>query len=281
MYTQTEKPAQKTSRAVANQTDPSSQMKSKVKQSFTYANNRTDTISQKKTQNIINKSPIAKKKTVQCYIRAGYIPQGGGFGLDYTNAYNVQNPDGGLDFSQPRKIDEVNKNYATANPPAFPAINPQVSDASGNGLVYIDDSSKLTPEVDHIVERRNGGSNDLRNARVVSKKENNDGTPPRAANYDIVTGNRVELAEVKYDQPNNQYNLTGKSHTIPNKGLIDNLGLSYLLAVNQKCDAGNINVGNFNYSLNHLNLIRNLNNKEINTNAPVDKKDYIAIKSIS
>jgi len=277
MYAQVEKPKENQSRAIAN-----SVVQKKNGRNQGFADNRKNANTQKNLHHFIkDDSKNGRKYVVQRYIRAGYIPNDGPFGLDYTNAYNVQNPDGGVDFAQPRKIDEVNKNYAVANPPVFPAIIPQISDASKNGLVYIDDSSKLTPEVDHIVERKNGGSNDLRNARVVSKKENNDGTPARSASYDIVSGNKVEMVEVKYDQLSNEYNLTGNSYTINNKDVIDSAGLMYLLAINQKHDATNADVAAFNYSLGHLNLIRRLNALDVNTTAPVDEEDYIAISSIS
>jgi hypothetical protein len=273
MYEQVKKPKKNKSRAIPNSV---AQKKGNGQQGF---------VDNREKVNIHNStkgdSKSGGKNIIQRYIRAGYIPNDGPFGLDYTNAYNVQHPDGKTDFSQPRKVDEVNKNYAVAHPPAFTAISPQISDSSGTGLVYIDDSSKLTPEVDHIVERRYGGSNDLRNARVVSKKENNDGAPARSASYDIVSGNTVEMVEVKYDQPNNKYDETGNSHSIDNKNVISDTGLKYLLAVNQKHDATSADVTAFNYSLGHLNLIRGLNTNDVNTTAPIDKKDYVKIKSIS
>src|SRR5205807_2020181 len=56
--------------------------------------------------------------------------------------------------------------------PAVPPIYGNASDASKKQLLNPIEAAKIRPEIDHIVPKKEGGSNDERNARVLSQREN-------------------------------------------------------------------------------------------------------------
>jgi hypothetical protein len=215
----------------------------------------------KKKKSASNNDGVA----VQRYINAGYIPDQDDWdypaGRNYytQNAYTVRHPDGGDEFSQPRKINEVNHTYAEANPPAIGDSDLEISDESGDGLIYINDSSKVTPEVDHIVEYRNGGSNDLRNARVLSKSENNSDETSRPDYYDIVSGNDVTITTWDYDEDDDDFKNDGETQ-IANKDVIGDTALKKFMAIYRQDDelVGDIDIDDFNNNLTDLNKMRYL-----------------------
>lgn len=225
---------------------------------------------------------------VQRYINAGYIPYQEDWnypdGRNYYDegAYTVRNPDGKEEFSQPRKINEVNHKYAEDNPPTIGDSDLEISDESGDGLIYINDSSNVTPEVDHIVEYKNGGSNDLRNARVISKSENNDGETSRPDDYDIVAGNDVDIATYDWDEDEGDFSQIAGTQ-ITNKDVLGNGAMQELMAIYRQKDelAEDIDVGDFDDSLKELNKIRNLSEGSMSTDNPDDVQTYYEITDIS
>lgn len=63
--------------------------------------------------------------------------------------------------------------------PILPGGNYPQSDVGGGALLNYAISGTITPELDHIVERNEGGANDAENARLISKFQNNNHFLPR------------------------------------------------------------------------------------------------------
>lgn len=78
-----------------------------------------------------------------------------------------------------------------------------ISDHSNNRLIDRAAASNYEPEIDHIVEAHNYGSNSYSNARVLSKRENNNGAAarPGAAQIRTVAHNsiRIRNRNTRYD----------------------------------------------------------------------------------
>lgn len=107
---------------------------------------------------------------------------------------------GGGPFDAGRRDDVLTNNRDNSNPvggaaapaPVVPGGTKYLKSDVGMGpLLPADEAVKVAPEVDHIVPRAEGGSNSLNNARVLSKKQNNDPATARPANTLAQTAVRV------------------------------------------------------------------------------------------
>ncbi|WP_300666085.1 hypothetical protein [Fluviicola sp.] len=88
-----------------------------------------------------------------------------------------------------------------------------ISDHSNKQLIDRAAASNYEPEIDHIVEAQNLGSNSYSNARVLSKKENNDGTAARPVGAQI---NTVAHKSIRIRNGG-----TGYDHTVAKGGALD------------------------------------------------------------
>ena len=189
MYTQKDKSKEngfttngQESRAVANAIG---QKKSKSEDGFGVVDNRSNTIPQIKISNSANqfvdsKNRVSQGKFVnQMKVAAGFVPanpamfRAGGTTINGTAG---QIYDGESGFTDK---DKVIANNETSGSLTYKTTTGKrnTSDVSQNGLFGPQDARVVAPEVDHIVPKADGGSNDYSNARVVSKGENtNQGT---------------------------------------------------------------------------------------------------------
>lgn len=170
-----------------------------------FLDNRPSAASQRATVDMIDHSPrlvaqrasiakISQGAPVQL-IRNGYIPHG--FAVaPYAGVADPANARGGDEaFSDAQKnaVYTANINAHMVAPPV-PVDDGPISDEGGNQLMSRNEATDLTPEIDHIWTRAEEGANDLRNARVLSKRENNAagttrpaGNEKRMAVYDNIT----------------------------------------------------------------------------------------------
>lgn len=102
----------------------------------------------------------------------------------------------------------VNNSNAANGPGVVPTPLPNlaaglISDHSNNQLIDRNAASNYEPEVDHIVEVQNLGSNSYNNARILSKTENNNGAAARPGAGAISTvahhSIRIRNANTGYD----------------------------------------------------------------------------------
>ncbi|MBS0424939.1 MAG: HNH endonuclease [Proteobacteria bacterium] len=108
-------------------------------------------------------------------IRVGLVPSNPGNFRTYTTATGYGGGTfGGGSFNSSDLTLIENSNQTNAGNPPLPATNypTSASDESGNALLDRLDSRVVAPEVDHIVPKKDGGANDLDNARMLSKAEN-------------------------------------------------------------------------------------------------------------
>jgi hypothetical protein len=112
--------------------------------------------------------------------RVGYVPSAPGtFRGTTTLAYNGTGvPHGGKDFNG-TQTDAVRTNNNAGVGSTLLTVNSTAahnkSDIGGAALMNRDHVSQVTPEVDHIVPKAEGGANDYHNARVLSKTQNTGG----------------------------------------------------------------------------------------------------------
>ena len=120
-------------------------------------------------------------------LQVGVVPSVPGNYRNYTdlggdgNGWSFATWGGGnFNASDRNHVYDNNVQNAPDNPPAPDlADDPPVSDDSGDTLLTPGDASDIYPEVDHIVPVADMGANDWKNARILSKRENNNGAPAR------------------------------------------------------------------------------------------------------
>ena len=112
----------------------------------------------------------------------------------YTGLLPAHTGDDVGDFSTPTKNAVAASSAAGAGlggvlPPAAPGGPAPISDHSNTQLDPRPNAERVMPEIDHIVPFAQWGSNDVRNARVLSTLENRVGGPPArpgAAQRDLI-----------------------------------------------------------------------------------------------
>jgi len=112
----------------------------------------------------------------------------------------------------------IHAGIATSNRSNTPRVRPTalpnlagglISDHSNQRLIDRTAASNYEPEIDHIVERSNRGSNSYSNARVLSKTENTNGSAARPGPTQIVTRAHkgIRIRDIRgYDSTVNQGN---------------------------------------------------------------------------
>ncbi|MBQ4845277.1 HNH endonuclease [Pseudoalteromonas sp. MMG005] len=121
---------------------------------------------------------------IQRALRVGFVPATpGNFRGAHTTIFGIAGTayDGGKGFTNKNAV--INNNSQAGTLTVSNTDNAyNISDASNTALFNPTTARDVAPEVDHIVEKSEGGANDLSNARVVSKGENTDNTPLRPTN---------------------------------------------------------------------------------------------------
>lgn len=134
------------------------------------------------------------------FMRAGVIPKNPDAYRTTTrivdnNSYAAI--DGPKSFNDSQKTRVRTDNSVRSNDPFITAESrPLQDDFDNTGLLPQDRATVITPEVDHIVPQDKNGANDIRNARVLSKSNNNNANNrPDQANSDVAVYENFQTAD--------------------------------------------------------------------------------------
>lgn len=113
-------------------------------------------------------------------LRVGMVPAVPNDWRYYTTTLATQGGTrGGARFSGVQRGNVIANNIAHAGAIGIPALGVGLaatypaSDSTKSALLTATQANQLAPQVDHIIEARDGGANDFDNARVLSQGENN------------------------------------------------------------------------------------------------------------
>ena len=182
-----------------------------------FIDNRPEALVQKKLQRDLNDSSksnqIAQLKTIANQhsskqplqlMRAGLIPKDSDEYRKITTL--TDNPkftaiDGQKSFNESQKVKVREDNEVEAGDPITSKEDfPLQDDETEYALLDQERASEISPEVDHIVPKAEIGANDIRNARVLSKENNNDSDDrPGESDIGFTVYESITLKGKKYD----------------------------------------------------------------------------------
>ncbi|RUL68508.1 DUF4157 domain-containing protein [Dyella choica] len=126
----------------------------------------------------LESSPASSSQAAIQRIRVGYVPTDPAAFRRRTNILGAPNdgiPQSDKNFNESQK-ELIYLNNFNGPPPSQSTINVSeprpTDDSSGAMLINRKEVTKIEPEIDHIVPKDHGGSNDFRNGRVLSKANN-------------------------------------------------------------------------------------------------------------
>ena len=148
-------------------------------------------------------------RVIQRVIDIGWVPRNVGNYRNHSTLVGngVSSPYGGARFADTNIDNLYDDNYYHVGSSDITFNRALRDDDDNTYMISRAEATDYSPEVDHIVEKADGGANSLDNARILTKQNNsgtgNPGRPGRGAQY-LKTFRQLRLRE--YSSTANQHN---------------------------------------------------------------------------